>query len=122
VHLTSQGQERSHGEERVPESLVYSRFFDIQAADRSTNGVEGLLAPMEDKRIEVRLHATAKAQAAQTFKQPAPGRGVGGNPDRLTPLPDKSVTNKEQEEKEKEKRDNRKKDMTRQHKMLDREA
>jgi hypothetical protein len=45
------------GEERVADRLVYSRFFDTHAADRSTNGVDGLLAAMEDKRIEVSLHA-----------------------------------------------------------------
>jgi hypothetical protein len=31
-------------EERVAERLVYSRFFDTQGADRSTNGIDGLLA------------------------------------------------------------------------------
>jgi hypothetical protein len=54
---------------------VYSRFFDTHAADRNTNGVDGLLAALEDERVEVSLHAPAKAQAAQTFKQPTPGRG-----------------------------------------------
>jgi hypothetical protein len=38
---------------------------------------------LEEKRIEVSLHAAAKAQAAQTFQQPTPGDG--GNADRLTP-------------------------------------
>jgi hypothetical protein len=62
---------------RVTERLVYSHVFDTQAADRITNGVDGLLAASEDKRIEVRLHAAAKAQAAHTVKQPTPGRGDG---------------------------------------------
>jgi hypothetical protein len=56
---------------------MYSRFFYKPAADRSTTGVDGLLAALEDKRIEVSLHAAAKAQAAQTFKQPTPGKGDG---------------------------------------------
>jgi hypothetical protein len=47
-------------EERVAERLVYSRFY-TQAPDRTTNGVEGLLEAMEDKRIIVRLHAVSKA-------------------------------------------------------------
>jgi hypothetical protein len=40
---------------RVAERLVYSRFFDTQAADRNTNGVDGLMAALEDKRIKVSL-------------------------------------------------------------------
>jgi hypothetical protein len=72
-------------EERVAERLIYSRFFDTQAADRNTNGVNGFIASLEDKRIEVSLHAAAKARAAQTFKEHTPGRGDGGNADKLTP-------------------------------------
>jgi hypothetical protein len=53
-------------EERVGERLVYSRFFDTHAADRSTNGVDGLLVVPEDKRIEVSLLAPAKSQADKT--------------------------------------------------------
>jgi hypothetical protein len=52
----------------LEERVVYSRFFDTQAADRNTNGVDGLLAALEDNRIEVSLHAAAKAQAAQKEK------------------------------------------------------
>jgi hypothetical protein len=80
---------------------VYSRSFDTQVADRSTNGVDILLAALEDKRIEVSLHVAAKAQAAQTFKQPTPGKGDGGNPDRPTPRSDKNLKNKEKREKDK---------------------
>jgi hypothetical protein len=39
------------------------RFFD-KRADRNTNGVDGLLAALKVKRIEVSLHAGAKAKAA----------------------------------------------------------
>jgi hypothetical protein len=74
---------------------VYSRFFDTHAADRSTNGVDGLLAAQEDKPIEVSLHAASKAQAAQTFKQLTPGMANGGNFDRPTARPDKNLKHKE---------------------------
>jgi uncharacterized membrane protein len=60
---------------RDAERLVCSRFFDTLATHRSTNGVDGLLAALKDKQIEISLHATAKAQAVQTFKQPTPGKG-----------------------------------------------
>jgi hypothetical protein len=75
------GKKVHTGEERANERLVYSRFFDTQTTDRNTNGVGGILSALEDKRIEVSLPVAAKAQAAQTFKQPTPGRGDGGNPD-----------------------------------------
>eukprot|EP00873_Tetraselmis_striata_P012995 jgi/Tetstr1/433259/TSEL_022547.t1 len=52
------------GEERVAERLVYSRFFDTTAAERSNNGVDGLLNALDDKRLEVSLHQAAAAQAA----------------------------------------------------------
>eukprot|EP00873_Tetraselmis_striata_P039205 jgi/Tetstr1/459469/TSEL_004836.t1 len=52
------------GEERIAERLVYSSFFDTTAAERSNNGVDGLLNALDDKRLEVRLHQAAKAQAA----------------------------------------------------------
>jgi hypothetical protein len=82
---------------------MHSRFFDTYAADRSTNGVDGLLATLKDKRFE----------AAQSFKQPTPSRGDGGNPDRPTARPDKNL--KDKELKDKEKREKREKDKTRQH-------
>eukprot|EP00873_Tetraselmis_striata_P018382 jgi/Tetstr1/438646/TSEL_027197.t1 len=41
------------GEERVAERLVYSRFFDTTAAERSSNGVDGLLNALDDKQLEV---------------------------------------------------------------------
>jgi hypothetical protein len=90
------GKETLTGEERVAERLVNSCFFDTHAADRSTNnGVDGLLGALEDKRIEVSLYAAARAQAAQTYKQPTLGRGDGGNPDRPTARPDKNLEYKE---------------------------
>jgi hypothetical protein len=58
------------------------------------------MAALEDKRIEVSLHAAAKAQAAQTLKHPTPGEDDGGNPDRRTPRSDKSLKDKELKEKE----------------------
>jgi hypothetical protein len=51
------------GEKRVAERLVYSRFFDTHIGERSANGVDGLLTALEDKRLEVSLHAAAKTQA-----------------------------------------------------------
>eukprot|EP00873_Tetraselmis_striata_P014954 jgi/Tetstr1/435218/TSEL_024137.t1 len=63
------------GEERIAERLVYSRFFETTAAERSSNGVDGLLNALDDKRLEVSLHQAAKAQAAAKFK----GRGSGGS-------------------------------------------
>jgi hypothetical protein len=69
---------------------------------------------MEDKRFEVSLHATAKHQAAQSFKLPTPGRGDGGNPDRPTARPDNNLTDKDIKD-NKEKREKREKDNTRQH-------
>eukprot|EP00873_Tetraselmis_striata_P034706 jgi/Tetstr1/454970/TSEL_041831.t1 len=40
------------GEERVAERLVFSRFFDTTAAERSSNGVDGLLNALDYKRLE----------------------------------------------------------------------
>jgi hypothetical protein len=112
-------------EERVAERLMYSRFFDNQAADRSTTSVDGLLTTLEDKRIEVSPHAAAKAEAAQTFKQPTPGRGDGGNADKLTPRPDKTLKDKnlkDKEQKDKDKRDKQEKDKARQNKKSEKES
>jgi hypothetical protein len=53
----------------------------------------------------------AKSKAAETFKQPTPGRGDGGNADILNPRPDKSFKDKEQ--KNKDKREKREKDKAR---------
>jgi hypothetical protein len=92
---------------------VHSRSFDIHAVDRNTNSVDGLLAALEDKRVEASLHAAAKYQAAETYKQPTPGRGDGGNPDISTVGADKNLKDKEQ--KDKEKREKREKDKSRQH-------
>jgi hypothetical protein len=44
------------GDERATERLVYTRLFDTKARDRSANGVDGLLAALDDKRLEVSLH------------------------------------------------------------------
>jgi hypothetical protein len=56
------------GEERVAENFVYSRFFDTQIGERNAHGVDGLLAAIEDKRIEVSMHAAANAQASLYFR------------------------------------------------------
>jgi hypothetical protein len=74
---------------------VYSRFFDTQAADRNTNGVDGLLVAHENKRTEVHIQAAANAQAAQTFKQPTPGKEDRGNPDIPTLQPGKNLKDTE---------------------------
>jgi hypothetical protein len=108
------------GEARVAECLVFFRFFDTKAADRNMNGVGGLLAALEDKRIEVSLHAAAILQAAQTFKQPSAGVGDGGNPHIPTARPDNNL--KDKDLKDKEKREKREQDTTRQHKKPELEA
>jgi hypothetical protein len=97
-----------------------SSTFDTHAADRSTNGADGLLAALEDKHIEVSLHAAAKGQAAQTFKQPTPDRGDGGKSDKSTSRPGKNL--KDKELKHKEKREKREKDKARQDKKPEPEA
>eukprot|EP00873_Tetraselmis_striata_P018203 jgi/Tetstr1/438467/TSEL_027022.t1 len=65
------------GEERVAERLVYSRFVDTTAAERSSNGVDGLFNAMNDKRLEVSL--AAKAQDAAQFKGGGSGGSGGGS-------------------------------------------
>jgi hypothetical protein len=97
---------------------VYSRFFDTQTTDRNTNGIDGLLAAMEDKRIEVSLHGAAKAQGPQTFRQRTAGKGDGGNLDRPTSRSDKNLKDKEL----KNKREKREKDKVRQHTKPETEA
>eukprot|EP00873_Tetraselmis_striata_P019320 jgi/Tetstr1/439584/TSEL_028011.t1 len=67
------------GEERVAERVVYSRFFDTTAAERSNNGVDGLLNALDDKRLEVSLHQAAKARAAAQFKGSGSGGSGGGS-------------------------------------------
>jgi hypothetical protein len=52
------------GDERVAKRLGYSRIFDTQIGERSANGVDGLLAALEDERLEVDMHAAAKAHAS----------------------------------------------------------
>jgi hypothetical protein len=51
--------------EHIMERFVYSRFFDTTASHRATNIIIGLLASIEEKRLEVSLHATTKAQATR---------------------------------------------------------
>jgi hypothetical protein len=114
------GKKALTGEERVVERLVYSRFIDTHDADRTTNGVDGLLAALEDKRIKLSLHAAAKAQAVQTLKQLTPSMGDGGNPDRPTARPDKNM--KDKDRKDKENREKREKDKTCQYKKPEPEA
>eukprot|EP00873_Tetraselmis_striata_P009547 jgi/Tetstr1/429811/TSEL_019678.t1 len=67
------------GEEQVAERLVHSRFFVTTAAERSSNGVDGLLNAMDDKRLEVSLHQAAKAHAAAQFKGSGSGGSGGGS-------------------------------------------
>jgi hypothetical protein len=69
--------------------LDYSRFFETHALDHINKAVHGLLAAVDDKRIDVCLHAAANAQAARTFKQPTLSQGDEGNPDIPFPRPDK---------------------------------
>jgi hypothetical protein len=45
------------GEERVAERSVFSIFFDTHVGERSVNGVDGLLAVLENKRLEVMMHS-----------------------------------------------------------------
>jgi hypothetical protein len=118
LHAFDNLKKRVIGKKGVAERLVFSRFYDTQAADRNINGVNILLPAMEDTRIEVSVHAAAKAQAAQIFKQPVPGRGEGGNADRLTQRPDKSLKDNE----EKEKYDKREKDKARLNKKPEQDA
>eukprot|EP00873_Tetraselmis_striata_P022199 jgi/Tetstr1/442463/TSEL_003209.t1 len=54
-------------EEQVAERFIYSRVFDTAEHERSANVVDGLMAALEDKRLEVGLAAAAKAQASATF-------------------------------------------------------
>eukprot|EP00873_Tetraselmis_striata_P017505 jgi/Tetstr1/437769/TSEL_026423.t1 len=60
--------------EQLPERLIYSRVFDTAEHERSANVVDGLLAALEDKRLEVGLAAAAKAHASATFKRQAAER------------------------------------------------
>eukprot|EP00873_Tetraselmis_striata_P027946 jgi/Tetstr1/448210/TSEL_035498.t1 len=61
-------------EEQVAGRLIYSRVFDTAEHERSANVVDGLVAALEDKRLEVCLAAAAKAQASATFKRQASER------------------------------------------------
>eukprot|EP00873_Tetraselmis_striata_P006696 jgi/Tetstr1/426960/TSEL_017173.t1 len=61
-------------EEQVAERLIYSRVSDTAEHERSANVVDGLLAALEDKRLEVGLAAAAKAHASAIFKRQAAER------------------------------------------------
>eukprot|EP00873_Tetraselmis_striata_P028342 jgi/Tetstr1/448606/TSEL_035855.t1 len=57
-------------EHRVAERLIYYfRVFDPAEHECSANVVDGLLAALEDKRLEVCLAAATNAQAAAQFKK-----------------------------------------------------
>jgi hypothetical protein len=60
------------GEERVAERLVYTRCFDTIASDRGGNIIDGLLSALEDKRLEVIITASARAQATAKLKGDKP--------------------------------------------------
>eukprot|EP00873_Tetraselmis_striata_P041781 jgi/Tetstr1/462045/TSEL_007116.t1 len=49
------GKKALTGDEKLAERLVYRRFFDTAVADRGATGVDGLLAALDDKRLEVSL-------------------------------------------------------------------
>eukprot|EP00873_Tetraselmis_striata_P026762 jgi/Tetstr1/447026/TSEL_034484.t1 len=66
------------GEDRVAAPLVYNPFFDPAVAERGANGVDGLLAALDDKQLEVSLLQAAKAQAATHFKGGSGGSGDSG--------------------------------------------
>jgi hypothetical protein len=67
------------------------RLTATQAWDRNANGIDGLLAELDDKCLEVSLHAAEKAQVLAKFKpqQRQQGRprkskpqGQGASPDQ----------------------------------------
>eukprot|EP00873_Tetraselmis_striata_P018673 jgi/Tetstr1/438937/TSEL_002954.t1 len=68
------------GEERVAERLIFSRFFDTTAAERSSNGVDGLLNALDDKRPEERVDKNKDKDKIKGKLQP-------GNPARETTTP-----------------------------------
>eukprot|EP00873_Tetraselmis_striata_P036158 jgi/Tetstr1/456422/TSEL_043156.t1 len=59
---------------RARRGLIYSRVFDAAEHERSANVVDGLLAALEDKRLEVGLAAAAKTHASASFKRQASER------------------------------------------------
>eukprot|EP00873_Tetraselmis_striata_P019837 jgi/Tetstr1/440101/TSEL_028459.t1 len=70
-------------EEQVAERLIYSRVFDTAEHERSANVVDGLLAALDDKRLEVGLAAAAKAHASATFKRQAAERDTDHDKARM---------------------------------------
>eukprot|EP00873_Tetraselmis_striata_P001149 jgi/Tetstr1/421413/TSEL_012362.t1 len=46
------GKKALTGDEKVAERLVHQRFFDTAIADIGANGIAGLLAALDDKRLE----------------------------------------------------------------------
>lgn len=53
-------------DEMIVERFIYSRVFDTSEYERSANVVEGLLAALEDKGLDVGIAAEAKAHATAT--------------------------------------------------------
>jgi hypothetical protein len=84
------GKKILSGEERVPERLVYTRYFDTIAADRGGNVVDGVLSEMEDKRLEISIIAVAKAQTTAQFKADKPRPNRLDKPNDNPDMPDKS--------------------------------
>eukprot|EP00873_Tetraselmis_striata_P011587 jgi/Tetstr1/431851/TSEL_021342.t1 len=57
------------GEEQVAEHLIYSRVFDPAEHEHSANIIDGMLAALEEKRLEVGLAVAAKDHAVAQFKK-----------------------------------------------------
>eukprot|EP00873_Tetraselmis_striata_P037823 jgi/Tetstr1/458087/TSEL_044594.t1 len=66
----------------------------LVAHERSANVVDGILAPLEDKRLEVGLADAANAQASLTFKSRATERDT----DRDKTLKEKDKAAREKRE------------------------
>eukprot|EP00873_Tetraselmis_striata_P015941 jgi/Tetstr1/436205/TSEL_025050.t1 len=83
-------------EEQVAERLIYSRVFVTAEHERSANVVDGLLAALEDKRLEVGLAAAAKAQASSAFKRQATERDT--DRDKARKEKDKAARERKEEQ------------------------
>jgi hypothetical protein len=55
--------------ERVAERLVYSRFFDTHARDRSANGVDGLLAALHNSTSAYTPQQRHKCQPSSSSRE-----------------------------------------------------
>eukprot|EP00873_Tetraselmis_striata_P036150 jgi/Tetstr1/456414/TSEL_043148.t1 len=71
-------------EEQVAERLIYSIVFDTAEYERSANVVNGLVAALEDKRVEVGLAAAATAHATTTFMRQASERDTDCDGRKMT--------------------------------------